>query len=38
MVTAQLEKDGWTVRRIWEHELEDDLANVVDEITGMLKN
>lgn len=34
---AALEADGWTVMRVWEHELKSDLAAVVTRIETLLK-
>ncbi len=37
-ITGQLKKMGWTVLRIWEHELRDDLKNVVKRIDQALSD
>lgn len=34
---AVLEAEGWTVVRIWEHQLESDLAGIVTRIEALLK-
>lgn len=34
LVTETLKKEGWTVIRVWEHEIEDDLDAVVDSLLG----
>jgi len=35
-VNAALTADGWTVLRVWEHEVTGDLATVVDRVTALL--
>lgn len=37
LVTATLRREGWTVVRVWEHEIEADLARVVDRIGRVLR-
>lgn len=36
-VTARLSRDGWTVLRVWEHEVRSDLPTAVSRIVGMIK-
>jgi len=35
-VTDQLKLTGWTVMRIWEHEISDDIENVISRIDKVL--
>lgn len=35
-VTTELEAMGWTVLRFWEHQINDDLGMVVDDIVAAL--
>ena len=37
-ITGQLEKMDWTVLRVWEHELRDDLQSVVMRISQVLSD
>ncbi len=38
VVTDQLQRSGWTVIRVWEHELKDNLEKTVKRIDQALSN
>lgn len=35
-VNHYYEKNGWSIKRIWEHEVKEDLDKVIDEISALI--